>query len=100
MDATDSYVIRIYRREPRATKGKRKRDGTAVTGIVEYADSRLPAGFHDFETLWSILAKGRATKTILSYPHRFAASMPTPITEALRDAPPTSKKKRGRPANV
>jgi len=100
VDAVDSYVIRIFRREPRATKGKRTRDGTAVTGVVEYADSGLQAVFHDIETLWSILLKERATKKILDFPDRLAVSLPTPITEALPDAPPVIKKKRGRPANA
>lgn len=52
----DSYVVRIFRRDPHAGPGRRAHDGIALAGMIEEADSGRRQSFHDIEELWAILS--------------------------------------------
>ncbi|HEX9626639.1 MAG TPA: hypothetical protein VGA00_06850 [Acidiferrobacterales bacterium] len=51
----NSYIVRIYRREPAAGSGRRAQDAPVLTGTVEDPDSGVRTGFHGIEELWAIL---------------------------------------------
>ena len=57
----DTFVVRVYRREPRTESARRSHDQVAVTGIVENAATGARTTFHDTEQLWAVLATGPAT---------------------------------------
>lgn len=57
----ESYVIRIYRKEPmpapmqRAGGSRRHHDHIALTGVIEMVEHGERRAFHDIEELWAIL---------------------------------------------
>jgi len=57
----DTFVVRVYRREPRTEPARRSHDQVAVTGIVENTTTGARTTFHDTEQLWTVLATGPAT---------------------------------------
>jgi len=53
----ESYVVRIYRREPEGNaQGRRTTDRVAIDGIVEEVESGGRSSFHGIEELWDCLA--------------------------------------------
>jgi hypothetical protein len=53
----DSYVVRIFRREPRAGEMRRTHDAVALTGVIEHPGTGQRLSFHDIEELWATLAQ-------------------------------------------
>ena len=52
----DTFVVRVYRREPRADRARRNHDRAALTGIVENTATGTQTTFHEPGQLWAVLA--------------------------------------------
>ena len=57
MDIEDSYVIRIYRREPKSGKSGADGDRPHLIGVVEVPGTGHRQAFHGVEELWAVLAR-------------------------------------------
>lgn len=56
--SSESYVVRIYRRDAkRHAPARRDYDGIALDGVVEEVESGGRRSFHGIEELWSCLAR-------------------------------------------
>jgi hypothetical protein len=56
MDLDDSYVVRIFRRQPRGRKTGKK---DSLSGVVETVAGGERTPFHDIEELWAVLRRKR-----------------------------------------